>query len=117
MQLLCDEGVDRQIVERLREEGHTVSYVAEMDPGVADTPILEQARSGQAVLVTADKDFGDLVFREEHATAGVVLLRSSGLSPEKKAALTASAFARHADEMTDAFSVVSPGGVRTRSKP
>jgi hypothetical protein len=87
MQLLCDEGVDRQIVERLREEGHTVSYLA--------------------IWFSA----------KNHATAGVVLLRLSGLSPEKKAALTASAFARHADEMTDAFSVVSPGGVRTRSKP
>ena len=68
MQLLCDEGVDRQIVERLRADGHVVSYVA-------------------------------------------------GLSPGKKADFTASAFAGRADEMTSAFSVVSPGGVRTRSKP
>ena len=55
MQLLCDEGVDRQIVERLRADGHVVSYVAEQNPGVADAPILEQARSGQVLLVTADK--------------------------------------------------------------
>ena len=117
MQLLCDEGVDRQIVERLRADGHVVSYVAEQNPGVADAPILEQARSGQVLLVTADKDFGDLVFRDEHATAEVVLLRLAGLSPGKKADFTASAFAGRADEMTSAFSVVSPGGVRTRSKP
>jgi len=32
----CDEGVERQIVERLRADGHEVSYVAELDPGLSD---------------------------------------------------------------------------------
>jgi hypothetical protein len=35
LNFLADEGVDRQIVDRLRDEGHTVLYVAEMDPGIS----------------------------------------------------------------------------------
>ena len=36
MNLLADESVDRQIVDRLRRAGHKVRYIAEMEPGIAD---------------------------------------------------------------------------------
>lgn len=42
MNLLADEGVDRPIVEQLRQEGHHVLYIAEMSPGIADDVILAQ---------------------------------------------------------------------------
>jgi hypothetical protein len=48
------EGLDRQIVERLRQVGHTVLYVAEMEPGQSDDIILEQANRADALLATAD---------------------------------------------------------------
>jgi len=56
---LADEGVDRQIVERLRLDGHEVSYVAEMAPGIMDEVVLRESRDSSSVLITADKDFGD----------------------------------------------------------
>ncbi|MGO0121846.1 DUF5615 family PIN-like protein [Desulfothermobacter acidiphilus] len=40
MKFVADESVDRQIVERLREAGHTVSYVAEAEPGIYDEAVL-----------------------------------------------------------------------------
>lgn len=45
MSLLADEGVDKQIVVRLREEGYSVSYVAEMAPGISDDVVLELANN------------------------------------------------------------------------
>lgn len=63
MNLLADEGVDRPIVEKLRREGHTVAYIAEMSPGIDDDTILDQANVNNALLLTLDKDFGELVFR------------------------------------------------------
>jgi len=62
--LLADEGVDRQIVARLRRDGHNVRYVAEMSPGIPDEAVLDAANRGEALLLTADKDFGELVFRQ-----------------------------------------------------
>lgn len=52
MNLLADEGVDRQIVEKLRRDGHTVIYIAEIDPGIADDLILSQANDSDALLLT-----------------------------------------------------------------
>jgi predicted nuclease of predicted toxin-antitoxin system len=59
---LADESADRQIVERLRLEGHSVWHVADMDPGVSNGEVFNMANQKNAVLLTADKDFGELVF-------------------------------------------------------
>jgi hypothetical protein len=52
MNLLADEGVDRPIVEQLRKDGHSVVYIAEMSPGIADDVILAQANANNALLLT-----------------------------------------------------------------
>ena len=48
MNLLIDESVDRQIVEKLRLDGHNVVYVSDMDPGISDDVVDEMAKSLQA---------------------------------------------------------------------
>ena len=101
MNLLADESVDRQIVERLRRDGHTVLSVAEMTPGISDDVVLSLANEAEAILPTADKDFGELVFRQGRATAGVLLLRLAGLLPEQKARIAASTIRDHAEELLD----------------
>ena len=63
MKFLADEGVDKQIVDRLRQDGHSVWYVAEMEPGISDDEVLTIANQENAILLTADKDFGELIFR------------------------------------------------------
>jgi hypothetical protein len=50
MKLLIDESVDRQIVERLRQDGHDVLYVAEMDPGISDDAVLISANNTGAAV-------------------------------------------------------------------
>lgn len=116
MNLLADEGVDRPIVKHLREAGFTVLYVAEMEPGISDDEVLNRANQHNALLLTADKDFGELVFRLGRINAGVVLLRLGGLATETKADTVTTALQMHASEMMNAFSVISPGVVRIRSK-
>ena len=75
MTLVADENVGRGIVERLRWDGHSVAWVAELSPGISDEEVLRLAADGPAVLVTEDKDFGELVYRRGLAHAGVVLVR------------------------------------------
>jgi predicted nuclease of predicted toxin-antitoxin system len=114
MNLLADESVDRQIVERLRQDGHDIVYVAELSPSIPDEEVLRQANSRSALLATADKDFGELVFRQRRVHAGVVLFRLAGLSVAVKADTVARVFREHAAELLGAFSVISPGVVRIR---
>jgi Domain of unknown function (DUF5615) len=62
MILLADESVDRPIVERLRQDGHDVTYVAELSPSISDEQVLQEANTRNALLLTEDKDFGELVY-------------------------------------------------------
>ena len=75
MNFLVDENVDRQIADCLRSMGHHVEYVAENDAGISDDEVLEMANEKTALLLTADKDFGELVFRQRRVTSGVILIR------------------------------------------
>ncbi|PAW82725.1 MAG: hypothetical protein B9S33_14805 [Pedosphaera sp. Tous-C6FEB] len=116
MNLLADEGVDAPIVARLRQDGHAVVYVAELDPGIPDDIVLSHANENRALLLTADKDFGELVYRLRRVHGGVVLVRLTGLSLAAKADLVSAAFQTHGSQFTGAFSVVAPGVIRVRPR-
>ena len=114
MKFLADESVDEPIVARLRKDGHSVAYVAELSPGISDDEVLTFANSQQAILLTMDKDFGELVFRLGRVHAGVVLARFSGLDASMKAELVSQAIKNHGSELPGAFGVLSPGSLRIR---
>lgn len=82
MRWLVDECVDAELVKRLRQEGHDVVYVAADGSGSTDPQVLLRAREEERILLTEDKDFGDLVVRFRLALPGVVLLR---ILPEDRA--------------------------------
>lgn len=116
MKFLADENVDRQIVDGLHREGYFVSYIADMEQGISDDAVLEMANKEGTLLLTADKDFGELIFRLHRLSAGVVLIRLAGLSPAKKTEIVVSIIKKHSKELIGSFAVVTPSGIRIRQK-
>jgi len=86
-----------------------------VNPGIADEAVLELSYR-HAILLTADKDFGDLVFRQRLLHSGVFLYRLAGLAPEIKAERVATALELHGDEMASNFAVLSERTVRIRKR-
>ena len=115
MNFLADENIKPPIVERLRLDGHVVWRVVEMEPGVSDDVVLDLANREGALLLTADKDFGELVFRLGRVASGVILVRLAGLPNSSTAAIISDAIARHSEELPGAFAVITPTTVRIRS--
>lgn len=116
MKFLADECVDKQIVDRLRHDGHTVLCVAEMEPGISDQEVLNLVNQEDAILLAADKDFGELVFRQDRVTPGIILIRLAGLSATAKAEIITAAIEDHLAELLRSFTVIMPGRVRIRRK-
>jgi len=114
MNFLADESVDRPIVESLRQEGYRVAYVVELGPGVPDHEVLKWANQEAALLLTADKDFAEMVFRQRLHAHGVVLVRLAGLSAARKAEVVVLAIGGHITELSRAFAVIMPGMLRIR---
>ena len=87
-----------------------------MSPGIDDDTMLRQANESGALLLTLDKDFGELVFRQGLVHSGVILVRLAGLQPATKADVVATALAEHDAESTNTFSVISPTSIRIRKQ-
>jgi hypothetical protein len=114
MRFLADENFPGSVVAELLERGHDVTWIRTAAPGMKDADILSWAARESQILLTFDKDFGELAFNAAlPTTCGVVLFRAP-MPPAAKAGarLTAEIEARR--DWTGNFSVVEPGRVRMR---
>ncbi|SRR5690554_6640140 len=117
MNVVADESIDASIVSRLRAEGVNVWYIAEIAPSSTDSEVFRLSNNHDAILLTADKDFGAIVFQQRRVTSGVVLIRLNGLMSRQKAELVADLFKKHAEQLRLAFTVLTPEKVRIRPRP
>ena len=80
---LADENVPGDAVEAARQAGHDLAWIAELSPSADDDAVLATSLADNRVLVTFDKDFGEMAFRQgKKATCGVVLLRPRLSTPD-----------------------------------
>jgi predicted nuclease of predicted toxin-antitoxin system len=114
MRLVADENIDRPIIDSLRGSGFEVVAIAEVARGSDDEAVLSRSVAEAGILLTSDKDFGDLVFRQHKVSSGVVLIRLSGLSPKARALLVTEAFRNHFTLFPANFTVIEHAGVRVR---
>ena len=114
MRFLADENFPRPALEELRKAGCDVYSIAESCPGIADEEIIPLCEDQQRVLLTFDKDFGELVFRQGlSAASGIVLFRITPESPEEAAGV-ALALVESQPNLAGTFCVVTRDRVRVR---
>jgi predicted nuclease of predicted toxin-antitoxin system len=117
MQFLANENFPLDVVEALRNEGHDVAWIRTDAPGSKDPDILQRAVTENRVLLTFDKDFGDLAFQFGlPANCGIVLFRLQASSSAALAIMVVAALRSRMDWAGN-FSVVDPGRIRVRSLP
>ena len=75
MRWLVDECVDAALVELLRELGHDAIYMSDVEPRATDAEVMRRAVNEDRLVLTEDKDFGELVFRQAKPVPGLILLR------------------------------------------
>lgn len=84
MTLLFDENIDEPIVEALKDLELKIISISDISPEITDEKVLNIANRESAVILTADKDFGELIFRKRLISKGVVLVRLHGISADEK---------------------------------
>lgn len=112
MRFLADESCDSAVVRALRDGGEDVLAVAETSPGASDLFVREAARRDDRVLLTEDKDFGNLVFAGGYPTSGVILLRYPIQARSSIAHTVVDLVRQRAHALGGAFVVVEPGRIR-----
>jgi len=114
MRFLADENVSRLVVDGLRAAGFDVVTVVATSAGAPDDEVLGFADRDGRILITEDRDFGELVVRQRLAVLGVILIALDRLSNAAEAARVTEVARAHADRMAGNLLVVEPGRVRVR---
>ncbi|HUT36442.1 MAG TPA: DUF5615 family PIN-like protein [Planctomycetota bacterium] len=117
MRLLANENFPGEAVAALRQRGHDVAWVRTDAPGSSDPQVLARAMAEGRVVITFDKDFGELAYHAGlPATCGVILFRISPDSPSRVAQVAVAVLEGRSD-WTGHFSVVEEHRVRMAPLP
>jgi predicted nuclease of predicted toxin-antitoxin system len=114
MKFLADEGVDRSIVNGLRQFNYDVYYVIDEVRSLTDDVLLLIAFNEERILITKDKDFGELVYRLNKVHFGVILIRLEGLSSQERADIVCPLISKYNYQLLKAFTVIQQGIIRIR---
>jgi predicted nuclease of predicted toxin-antitoxin system len=115
LKFLADESVEREIVVALRSH-FDVTYVTEFMQSAADDAVLRRANDEGRILITLDKDFGELVFRLQQLHGGVILCRVQSLPIREAALLVEETIRKYGESLQTAFTVIQPNNIRIRNK-
>ena len=115
MKFLLDQSTDARLIAYLRTHGHDATRIAKEHPaGLPDVQVLAIAHAEGRILVTDDRDFGELVFRLRQPHSGVIYLRLGEYSElETKIERLEHVLARYGDQL-DHFLFVTRRGIRIR---
>lgn len=84
MKFLLDENIGKKVAYFLQSSNHIVFRVKQINPGAPDYKVLRLAVSKESILITSDKDFGELIFKEKQFSIGVIFLRLQDESSNNK---------------------------------
>ncbi|MEI6072112.1 MAG: DUF5615 family PIN-like protein [Verrucomicrobiae bacterium] len=117
MRLCANENIAEDAVLSLRQAGHDVLWIREAAPGISDESVLARAQFEGRLLLTFDKDFGDLVYRQgADASSGIILFRISQPSATAVAERISTILASRTD-WAGQYSVVDNALIRMRTLP
>ena len=115
MYFLANENFPFDAVEVLRQNGHDVAWIRVDSPGISDTEVLSRAQAENRILLTFDKDFGELAFRSKlPAITGIILFRIKSPFGAVVAEKIARAIAMR-DDWHGHFSVIEDNKIRMRT--
>ncbi|MGH7140526.1 MAG: DUF5615 family PIN-like protein [Pirellulales bacterium] len=112
MLFLADESSDFAVARALRAAGHEVATVADIAPRADDDQVLQLARNEQRILLTEDKDFGQLVFADQQANGGVILMRYPANARSSLPGDVLRLVAIRGSDLVGRFVVMKPGRYR-----
>ena len=111
MRFLVDECTGKRLAKLLEKESHDVLFVGDVMPSASDDEVIRRAEKENRILITDDRDFGELVFRLGKPTKGVILLRT-GVNPEKRLKALVKLLRNY--EIAERFVVLKEDSVRIR---
>jgi predicted nuclease of predicted toxin-antitoxin system len=117
MKFLVDECVGLSVANWLKEEGYDAISVYDISAGISDDEVLQKAFSENRILITCDKDFGEMIFKKKMQHSGIILLRLENEKPSHKSSILKNLLEHYAQDLFGNFIVVGESVVRIIKQP
>lgn len=114
MKFVLDVGVGNKTLGYLRTQGFDAISIIDLDPSMPDADILSIAEREKRMVITMDKDFGELVYRLGKGHAGVLLLRLEDATGDEKVEIVRKILENFRDQIEGKFCVFQNGRLRIR---
>lgn len=114
MRFIANENVEKRIVNALRKNNHDVVYCAELKSRMDDDIILQMANKEKRILITNDKDFGELIYIQRKIAYGVLLLCFQTENSLHKSKIINEVLEKYKDKIPHHFVTISERKVRIR---
>ncbi len=115
MRFLANENFPNPSVKILREHGYDVNYILESNRSVSDEKVIEIALTEKRIILTFDKDYGEIIFRHKIVSPpAVIFFRYKGESPVSAGENLLKLVNENRFELENLFTVVSKDNVRQR---
>ena len=116
LKFLVDVGVSKKVEEWLVQNGYDMKAVRDIDPGMKDEKVLSLAVSDNRMLITMDKDFGELVYHSGLPHSGVLLLRLEDANSNEKLRIVEKILMEYSDKLSNNFCVYQDGKLRLKKQ-
>lgn len=116
MKLIADESVDFGIIKKLRIKNFEIISILESHSGISDIEVLEIAQINKCLLITEDKDFGELTYRLKLDHFGILLIRLNEIAREERNNIATEVIIQHFDDLASNFSVLNTTGLRIKKR-
>ncbi|MBI2145421.1 DUF5615 family PIN-like protein [Candidatus Woesearchaeota archaeon] len=112
MQFLVDESTGKRFAALLAATGHDVIFAGDAMPSASDEEVLAKAEKEDRILISDDKDFGELVVRLRKPSTGVILLRMASVDAKTRTGVVAEIVKER--DIVGKLVIVKEGRVRIR---
>ena len=114
LKFVLDVGVGNKVGQHLTQRGYDALLIASINPSMSDLDILAIAENEKRMVVTMDKDFGELVYHSGKAHSGVLLLRLEDATGDEKVEIMQFIMDNFSSQIENKFCVFKNGRLRVR---
>lgn len=118
MTFLANENFPFPSVQLLEQEGYEIFYIAREIPGIPDEEVIRKAKERNAIILTFDKDYGEIIFRHQVSNPpAVIFFRDKGNNPTMAGLMLIGLLKREEFEWEGRFTVIEETGIRQKIYP
>ena len=112
IKFLADVNIEKPLIDFLLKQGYDIKWIPDIDCGLADEDLLKLANKEKRILITNDKDFGELIFLRKRLSAGMILFRVKGQRTQDKVRLMKKLMMGYREKLLKHFIIVTKDKIR-----